>query len=646
MKRFLPLRGILAASLGVAIAVAVGFFVTWQQATNTESNHSNQEAQPITLGPVTAPPRRPGIEWAESDIYLADGPYLVDLEEVTDAVYDPYNKLARGWGVGGGPKRIRGHIPPEEADRLRAEALAMPPARGLMVPQEPVVANPVDVTGFDSLDIGDCCGGAGANVPPDPQLAVGLSHIIAVVNVAFAIYDKSGTLLRGPITFSSFFAGTPNCSNTAVFDPNVLYDEEKDRFILGIDGNGTDYCVAATTGNDPLGTWNRYAFQTNYANAFFDYPHAGIGVDAIYMGSNQFDGDLANGFEGRVFAMDKGALYAGAALSVATHSTGYDGGTPQPMNLHGHAQGTWPTSGPHSIMTEVFDGATHSLWSWDDPFGANLFTFVGDMDLNAATGITAGLPVDVPQAGSTSKLQANDWRGLDTEYRNGFIWMTNTIACNPGTGTVDCIRWAKIDPIAAAVIDAGVFASNGAYRFFPDMAINRCEDMAIGYTKSSSSLYPGVYAIARENGVLQPELTLKTGELAYTAFDSSPRRWGDYTGMTVDPNGERFWYLGEYSKNTGNPSGLWGTHIASFSLDSCSNCPYDDLQTLQNLTISGTQTSGACMALTVGPAVTLSPSGHLTLTAGQRVTFAPGFRVQAGATLNVKIDQGLLGIGI
>ena len=49
-----------------------------------------------------------------------------------------------------------------------------------------------------------------------------------------------------------------------------------------------------------------------------------------------------------------------------------------------------------------------------------------------------------------------------------------------------------------------------------------------------------------------------------------PRRWGDYTGMTVDPGGETFWYLGEYSKDTGTTQGRWGNWIAEISLGPCS----------------------------------------------------------------------------
>ena len=402
-------------------------------------------------------------------------------------------------------------------------------------------------------------------------MAVGPNHILAVINVAFAVYDKSGNLLRGPTTFASFFSGTPGCSNTGVFDPNVVYDESTDRFILGIDGDGSDYCVAATQGSDPLAGWNRYGFATNISGAFFDFPHAGVGRDAIYVGSNQFLGSFF--LEGRVFAIDKAALYAGSSLSVISRSTN-SGSAPQPMNLHGFNQGTWPTSGPHYIMTDEFDGTTHTIWSWSDPFGANVFTNEGDVDLNSATGVTAGFPIDTPQAGSSELIQANDWRGLDAEYRDGEIWMSNTIACNPGGGTVNCIRWARIDPTGPAVIDAGIFASPGEYRFFPDLAVNSCGDMAIGYAKSGSSLFPSIWVTGREAGdpagSLQTETQMKAGEVAYDSFQGAgPHRWGDYTGMTIDPDGQTFWYLGEYSKDIAGLSTKWGNFIGSFEFPAC-----------------------------------------------------------------------------
>jgi hypothetical protein len=107
------------------------------------------------------------------------------------------------------------------------------------------------------------------------------------------------------------------------------------------------------------------------------------------------------------------------------------------------------------------------------------------------------------------------------------------------------------------------------------LAVNRCGDMAIGYTKMSSSTFPSVYYTGRlatdAPGSLQAETLLKAGEIAYTSFETSaPRRWGDYTEMTISPDGNTFWYLGEYSKNTGTADGRWGTYIGSFSFSACS----------------------------------------------------------------------------
>src|SRR6266478_42163 len=50
--------------------------------------------------------------------------------------------------------------------------------------------------------------GIGANgyIPPDPNIAVGLSYIVQVVNSQIAVYDKSGALLSGPKSLSSIWS--------------------------------------------------------------------------------------------------------------------------------------------------------------------------------------------------------------------------------------------------------------------------------------------------------------------------------------------------------------------------------------------------------------------------------------------------------
>ena len=501
-------------------------------------------------------------------------PVVVDLASIAPGQFDPHNKYDR-WLKGKVDFSKRNRI--VSADKIKSLKVAsrrMAPSFGVQNADDAVAAfeplAPSPAGGFDSIDYTECCG-AGGNVPPDPELTAGPNHLIAVVNVAFEIYDKSGNTLKDATTFASFMAANSRCTN--VFDPNALYDEEFDRFILGVATSGGYYCIAVSQSGDPMESWYIYALPAYVGPGpeFFDYPHAGVGRDAIYVGANIFK---ARSFkEGRIFALEKAKMYSGDPARYVVRGLGSSYDTPQPLNLHGWNQGTWPGSGPHYFFSDKnFNGRTYAIHSWLDPFGTNTFTEEGVVDLNAATDVTAGMPLNVPQLDGGT-VDGGDWRPQDFEYRNGFGWTVMAIACNPGGGTVNCVRWAKIDLAAAAVVDAGVYASDGTYRSYADLAANACGDMAVGYTKSSSAIFPGISYTGRlfgdPAGELQPETELKAGEITYTAFDGSTYRWGDYTGMTIDPDGETFWYLGEYSKNTLTSDGLWGTYIGSFSFTSC-----------------------------------------------------------------------------
>jgi hypothetical protein len=558
----------------VVFGIGAWFFFRLLPTLAPEKDIPQRAIQPLA-------PASSGGESQESGPILDTGlvsPVVVNLKDIPPGVYDPNNKYDRWLRGEIDLDEKEGVISEAEVEALQEAAMELPPSENIQALDSVFGPNaPTPGRAFDSIDYTECCGGGGS-VPPDPEIAVGPRHVIAVVNVAFEIYNKNGASLVGPTTFSSFLAADPNC--VGVFDPNVLYDEHYNRYMLGIDANGTHYCAAVSQTGDPTGSWNIYSFPTVASSRdFFDYPHAGIGRDAIYMGANIF-GTLSYK-QAQVWAFDKVAMYAGSPAASVTHVLNSTFFTPQPLHLHGHNQGTWPTSGPHYFFSDKnYNGETYTIHSWSDPFGSDTFTEVGTVNLETSTGVSAGYPLNVPQLGSSSTLQANDYRPQDFEYQVGYGWTVQTIACNPGGGTVNCLRWAKINPATASVVDSGVYASNGEFRFFGDLAVNACGDMALGYTKSSASMYPAIFYTGREDGdpggSIQAETQLIAGENTYTAFDSSPHRWGDYTEMTIAPDGLTFWYLGQYSKNTGTSNGRWGTYIGSFSYRDCTiSLPYD-----------------------------------------------------------------------
>src|SRR5207244_11034614 len=129
--------------------------------------------------------------------------------------------------------------------------------------------------------------------PPDTDGDVGPNHYVEAINVAFAVYNKTGTMLAGPTTYNSLFApltGTP-CSGQNDGDPFVLYDHIADRWLVSdfafpsFPGSSFYQCVAISKTSDPVtGGWWLYAFQVDSANPTFlgDYPKFALWPDAYY----------------------------------------------------------------------------------------------------------------------------------------------------------------------------------------------------------------------------------------------------------------------------------------------------------------------------------------------------------------------------
>ena len=61
--------------------------------------------------------------------------------------------------------------------------------------------------------------------------------------------------------------------------------------------------------------------------------------------------------------------------------------------------------------------------------------------------------------------------------------------------------------------------------------------------------------------------------MSLTHSDSIPHRWGDYTGMAMDPDGKSFWYLGEYTRN--QATARWSTWVSAHTWLACDLKPVD-----------------------------------------------------------------------
>src|SRR5262249_57032988 len=70
-------------------------------------------------------------------------------------------------------------------------------------------------------------------LPPDTNGAVGPNHYVQWVNLSFAIYSKSGTLLYGPARGNTLWTGFGGpCETDNDGDPIVLYDRQANRWFM------------------------------------------------------------------------------------------------------------------------------------------------------------------------------------------------------------------------------------------------------------------------------------------------------------------------------------------------------------------------------------------------------------------------------
>jgi hypothetical protein len=94
------------------------------------------------------------------------------------------------------------------------------------------------------------------------------------------------------------------------------------------------------------------------------------------------------------------------------------------------------------------------------------------------------------------------------------------------------------------------------------IAINAAGHIALGYSVSSSSMYPAIAYTGRYSTDPAGQMTIPEEIIfAGSGSQSGLSRWGDYTSMNVDPNGVNFWYVNQYQPSSGSFN--WRTRIAN-----------------------------------------------------------------------------------
>jgi hypothetical protein len=441
----------------------------------------------------------------------------------------------------------------------------------------------------------------GIPIPPDPDGDVGPKHYVQMVNTAWAVYSKTGTRLLGPASLASIWAGfeVPDCEDNSG-DPIVLHDQLADRWILtqfttaGLNvPAGTFYnCVAVSATADPTGSYYRYAFSTG--PNFPDYPKYGVWPNAYFATTREF-GQVDFAGIG-VYALERAKMLRGnpaaRAVSVLVPPgdqpwiTGdgwlpsdWDGNRRPPAGSPNYIAGTQDDEGPYGAPFDAIN-----LFQFDVSWGPTpTATFTGPTTLPVAEfdSIYPCNPANprqcIPQPDTDVRLDILSYRQRPTwrlAYRNfgthESLVTSQSVEARPG---IAGMRWYELrrpgnQPI---VYQQGTYApADDLNRWMGSIAQDRRGNMALGYSVSSETTYPGIRYTGRlrndvPNQMPQGEGTVVEGSGSQT---DPAARWGDYTSMHTDPvDNCTFWYTNQYYAVTSPRN--WQTRIAAFRLPGC-----------------------------------------------------------------------------
>jgi hypothetical protein len=452
----------------------------------------------------------------------------------------------------------------------------------------PTTLAPVTILNFDGVGNG-FSGPSGTftvqSVPPDTEGDVGPNHYVQIVNTDFAVFNKSGTAIYGPVPINTLWSGFGGlCQTDNDGDPVVIYDPIADRWVIsqfalaGADGVATPFleCVAVSQTPDPTGAYYRYSFQYN---AFPDYPKMGVWPDAYYTTFNFFNAAGTVFVGGEVCAYDRASMLAGTAATQQCFNVGASFGGLLPADLDGKQL---PPAGSPNYVLALGAVADLAFWKfhvdWTTP--ANT-TLTGPTTITtAAYTLACNGGTCIPQASTAQQLDSlGDRLMFRLAYRNfgdhEVLVANHSVTAGSSVG----VRWYEIRSPGATptIFQQGTYAPDSNYRWMGSIAMDHVGDMAVGYSVSSSSLNPQIHYTGRlpsdALNTLEAEATVIDGTGSQLPFNcgGNPcgQRWGDYTSMSVDPVDDcTFWYSNEYLTASGDFN--WKTHIGSFKFPSCS----------------------------------------------------------------------------
>jgi hypothetical protein len=414
-----------------------------------------------------------------------------------------------------------------------------------------------------------------SGIPPDNDMAINRQEIaVSVINSSIAVSNGQ----TGKITYRRSLAQISAKLGLTQhhYDPKVIYDPEKDRFIY-VNLNGTDadnnIVVGFSKTNDPTGGWYLYKFYGDFNNdtTWFDYPCIAITKDEFFLTGNMIGHNASwqTGFKQTVIYQIKkqdGYDSVGSLSYQIWDGISHNGRAIR--NLY-PVKGGAALQGPQQyfLSNRNFDVQNDTIFLVKVPD----IISSGNQNLDITvlkSPLTYGVPPNGRQPDTSVELATNDGRILGAFAEGDDIQFVST-SVHPSSGA-SAVYHARISnyKTSPAINHAQFFSIDTLDFGYPNVTFAGnpwgLPQSLISFNYTGPNTNPGLGAILFDGSQYSDLVKVKEGDGSIKLLTSKEQRWGDYMGAQVDwnnPWGGAVWIEGIY----GRADGRYGNWMAKLN---------------------------------------------------------------------------------
>jgi hypothetical protein len=423
--------------------------------------------------------------------------------------------------------------------------------------------------------------------PSDSTSAIGTQRYVELVNSKIGIWNRTSDT---PLATDTLASLTGAGSGPSVFDPQVIWDPDTNRFYYAADVvvSATQNLLAfgfSTTASPNNATTDWCEFAVDYGATFPDYPKLGDFSGMMLIGANVFSSNASSATFVRSDVVGITKPGSGTTCPAANTFT-----VSIAQNLHNAdaSQSTTPLP-----ANQVDGNATGHVLAGKGFTGGNFVT-VFNVTKNSSNQIVVAapramsvaafaVPAPAPQPGTTRMLDTLDARFTNAveavdPFRSSQVAIFTQHTVN-GSGGRSVVRWYEINPTPSIPVpfQSGTQSSASLFLYNAAISPDRRRNGASGqfgngfllqYSRSSTNAKISIASASKvNNGSVTGELVLKTSPDVID--DGSCRggvcRWGDYAGASPDPasnttasNGV-VWAVNAWAQASSGTSADWRT---------------------------------------------------------------------------------------